>query len=49
LRRDLDEIQIERLGPVQRVAGVHHPDLLPVVPNQANLCRSDPVVDPRIC
>jgi len=49
LRRDLDEIEIKRPGPVQRLTGVDDPDLLPVVPDQAYLWRPDPVVDPRIC
>jgi hypothetical protein len=49
LRRDLDEIEIKGLGPGQRVTGVDDPDLLPVMPDQANLWRPDPVVDPRIC
>jgi hypothetical protein len=49
LRRDLDEIQIERSGLVQRVAGIDDADLLSIRPNQADLWRPDPVVDPRIC
>jgi hypothetical protein len=49
LRRDLDEIQIERPGLVQRVAGIDDADLLPIRPDEADLRRPDPVVDPRIC
>src|SRR4051812_21948016 len=49
LRRDLDEIQLERPGLAQRVAGIDHADLLAVRPDEANLWRPDPVVDPGIC
>ena len=37
LRRDLDEVQIELTRLAERLAGVDHPDLLPVGPDQANL------------
>jgi hypothetical protein len=49
LRRDLDEIQIERSGLTQRLAGLDDPDLLSVMTDQANLWRPYLVVDPRIC
>src|SRR3954454_13007948 len=48
LRRDLDEIQIERPSLVQRVAGIDHADLLAVRPDEADLWRPDPVFDPGI-
>jgi len=49
LRRDLDEIQIERAGLIQGLSGLDDPDLRSVMPDQANLCHPDPVVDPGIC
>src|SRR5215203_1321299 len=48
LWRNLDEIEIERTGPAERVAGLDDPDLLSVMADQADLWRPDPVVDPRI-
>ncbi len=49
LRRDLDQIQIERSGLVQRVAGIDDADLLSIRSDQPDLWRPDPIVDPRIC
>jgi hypothetical protein len=49
LRRDLDEIQIERSGLAEGVSRLDDADLRSVMPDQAHLCRPDPVVDPGIC
>src|SRR5437764_520705 len=48
LRRDLDEIEIELTGTLECLPGGHHADLLPVVSDEPDLRRTDPVVDPRL-
>jgi len=46
LRRYLNQVQTERLGPIQRLADRYDADLLTVRPNQSDRRDPYPAVDP---
>ena len=48
LRGDLDQIEIEILGALERVLDLHDSDLGPVGTDEPNLGGPDPIVDARL-